>query len=149
MYDVYGNQGLNFGITENDGSFRGGYHYAGNAYSIFEKFFGSSNPFALIKDTDRRDDCYATMLGSSFGGIHYSDKSILPPVIVDLQCTLEELYCGSIKKMPYSKRVLNDDGRITKALSITREIKVFRGYGNSTVLKYAGEGNQDRAHENC
>jgi hypothetical protein len=62
---------------DKQGNLKGGYKYGGNAYLIFEKFIGTSNPFALIKDCnrivykdDRNDDEFGTMFGSGFGGLN-------------------------------------------------------------------------------
>ncbi len=45
----------------------GGYRFAGNSYEIFEKFFGSTNPFSDVLEDDGRDQ-FGSMFGSAFGG---------------------------------------------------------------------------------
>lgn len=50
VYDIHGNETLRNGIVDKNGAIKGAYKYGGNAYEIFEKFFGTTNPFALIKD---------------------------------------------------------------------------------------------------
>ncbi len=50
VYDIYGEYGLREGKLDTFGNLKGGYKYAGNAHQIFEKFFGTTNPFALNKD---------------------------------------------------------------------------------------------------
>jgi len=32
------------------GSLKGGYRFSGNSYEIFEKFFGTNNPFTVSLD---------------------------------------------------------------------------------------------------
>ncbi len=50
IYDIHGYETLRNGIVDKSGDIKGAYKYGGNAYEIFEKFFGTTNPFALIKD---------------------------------------------------------------------------------------------------
>ena len=47
---MYGLEGLKNGIFDKNGNLKGGHKYGGNSYEIFEKFFGTTNPFAVIKD---------------------------------------------------------------------------------------------------
>jgi len=50
VYDTHGFETLRSGIVDKSGAIKGAYKYGGNAYEIFEKFFGTTNPFSLIKD---------------------------------------------------------------------------------------------------
>ena len=50
VYDIYGEYGLRNGKVDTFGNLKGGYKYSGNAHEIFEKYFGTTNPFALNKD---------------------------------------------------------------------------------------------------
>jgi len=50
IYDVYGSEGLRNGITDKSGNLKGAFKYSGNAEVVFENFFGTVNPFSLIKD---------------------------------------------------------------------------------------------------
>lgn len=45
FYDKYGEAKLKEGFFS-QGNLKGGYRFGGNPEEIFEKFFGSSNPFA-------------------------------------------------------------------------------------------------------
>ena len=49
IFDIYGKEGLKNGIMKN-GKHIEGYRYLGNGHEIFEKFMGTSNPFALIRE---------------------------------------------------------------------------------------------------
>jgi DnaJ-class molecular chaperone len=44
-FDKFGEFGLKNGVSGSDGVAQGGYLYAGNANEIFEKFFGTDNPY--------------------------------------------------------------------------------------------------------
>jgi hypothetical protein len=41
---------LKNGIPDQKVGIRGGYRFSGNTYEIFEKFFGTSNPFTIALD---------------------------------------------------------------------------------------------------
>lgn len=38
------------GIPDKKLGLKAGYHFQGNSYEIFEKFFGTTNPFAVSLD---------------------------------------------------------------------------------------------------
>jgi DnaJ-class molecular chaperone len=149
VYDIYGFDGLRAGINDKSGNLKGGYKYGGNSEQIFEKFFGSKNPFALIKDPDRFDDEYGTMFSSAFGGQYSKEKEPLRNVEVGLECTLEELCNGCVKKLNYQRKILNSDGRTTTLKDEEREIEIFKGYDKSIVLTFPGYGDEGAAQKNC
>lgn len=41
---------LKNGVPDGKGGVKGGYRFSGNTYEIFEKFFGTSNPFTVSLD---------------------------------------------------------------------------------------------------
>lgn len=137
------------GIRDKEGNLKGGYKYGGDSNEIFRKFFGTSNPFALIKDPDRFDDEYGTMFSSAFGGQYAKPLDPLPDVIVDFECSLEELYNGCVKTLNYKRRVLNQDGRTTSEKDEKRDIEIFKGYDKSVVLSFPGYGNEAPAQKPC
>jgi DnaJ homolog subfamily B member 13 len=66
LFDKYGEYGLKEGIPNAKGckikqdcndtvEIVGGYRFGGNSYEIFDKFFGSSNPFVDKLEDDARD----------------------------------------------------------------------------------------------
>jgi DnaJ family protein B protein 13 len=77
----------------------------GNGHEIFEKFMGTSNPFSLINEIEKEQ--LNKEILSAFDNTK-ADKNIdiktLPPIDVDLECTLEELYNGCIKTIKYKKK---------------------------------------------
>jgi len=85
VFDIYGIDALRAGITDKQGNLKGGYMYDGNAPEIFRKFFGTTNPFALLKDSDRFDDEYGTMFSSAFGGQYAKPRAPLQIVEVTLE----------------------------------------------------------------
>jgi len=41
---------LKCGLPDHEGMIQIGYRFSGNSYDIFEKFFGTSNPFTVSLD---------------------------------------------------------------------------------------------------
>jgi DnaJ family protein B protein 13 len=86
-FDKYGEFGLKEGVPSPTGSIIGGYRYGGNAFEIYERVFGTINPFAEKLEDDGKDQ-YGSMFLNSFGA---TNDNFLPPpkdVIITLECTL-------------------------------------------------------------
>lgn len=149
VYDIHGFDGLRSGILDKEGNIKGAYKYGGNAEEIFLKYFGTSNPFSLIKDPDRVDYEYGTMFTSSFGGQYAKEKEPLKNIELDFECSLEELYNGCVKKLVYQRRVLNSDGRTTTVKDEERDIEIFKGYDKTVLLTFPGYGNEAPGQKNC
>lgn len=103
----------------------------------------------MIKDGDKTDDEYGSMFSSAFGGQYAKEKDPLPNVEAFLECSLDELYNGCVKKLVYVRKVLNSDGRTTIEKEEERDIEVFKGYDNATVLSFPGYGNEAPGQRNC
>ncbi len=149
IYDIYGATGLRNGIQDKEGNLKGGYIYGGNADETFEKFMGSSNPFAYIKDTDRKDDEWGSMFSSAHGGQYAKESAPLPNIEANFECTLEELYSGGVKKLGYTRNVLNQDGRTVTQEDANVDIEIFKGYDKSIVLTFVGQGNEGPSKKTC
>lgn len=50
IYDRYGEELLKNGIPDAKIGFRSGYSFSGNTNEIFEKFFGTDNPYSIALD---------------------------------------------------------------------------------------------------
>jgi DnaJ-class molecular chaperone len=71
IYDQYGEDGLKNGIPDGNGGMKGGYSFNNNAKEIFERFFGTDNPFSEFGFGDsmpfksnmkKQVDCCVTLL---------------------------------------------------------------------------------------
>jgi DnaJ-class molecular chaperone len=89
------------------------------------------------------------MFNSAFGGKYYKENDPLPPVEVFLECSLEELYNGCIKKLIYERQILNSDNRTTSPKKEELDIEIFKGYDKNTVLPYTGYGNEGPGQRTC
>lgn len=50
IYDKYGEELMKAGVPDKKYGFKAGYQFQGNSYDIFEKFFGTANPFTVAID---------------------------------------------------------------------------------------------------
>jgi len=100
------------------------------------------NHYELIKYGEIMENQNGSMFSSSFGGLYAKEEAQEENLVVELECTLEELYNGCIKKLSYERRVLNSDGRITSVKNEERDIEIFKGYDKTTVLRYPGYGHE-------
>lgn len=127
IYDQYGYEGLRDGAGGDQT-----YSYQKNAQEIFEKFFGSANPFATF----------------GFGeSTPFSSKLNKPgplkpePYVEDLECTLEELYNGCAKKISINRKRLSDSGILVEQ-SKSLVVNVKRGWKKGTKVTFPNEGNE-------
>lgn len=148
IFDFYGYDGLSNGILDNDGNLKGGYKFSGNSYKIFEKYFGTKNPYTLIKDTDKINDEFGTLFGSAFGGLYNNFSDSPSNLEVNLECTLEELYKGGVKQLKYKKIINNRDARTTKEQEFVKDIEIIKGTICGTKKTHVGEGHQKPGYQN-
>ena len=141
IYDIYGSEGLRKGITDKHGNIKGAYKFLNNGHEIFEKYMGTSNPFTLIRDNEKISEEIPSVFGSAFGGQNKKQEEKLRPIIVNLECTLEELYNGCVKTIKYKKNKINHDLRTTKIIEASQDVEIFRGYDDKTVITYKEKGN--------
>lgn len=83
---------------------RGGYRFSGNTHDIFEKFFGTSNPFTITLNGKEEHITALEQLQKPVTGI-----LIQKDLIVTVDCTLEEFFHGCRKEIFYLKTVMCDD----------------------------------------
>ncbi|CCW63250.1 unnamed protein product [Phytomonas sp. EM1] len=157
IYDQYGEEGLKAGMSQDDGphmnsqwSTQGGdgrhtaYTFTtDDAFGIFERFFGTRDPFSG---------------GEAFGGggpgLHRvfrgfggpdgfmtgfatpqaSPDREVPAVEYTFACTLEEIFHGCVKKFSVSRDMPN--GKDKKEF----EVKVSPGYKKGTKIRFEREG---------
>lgn len=89
------------------------------------------------------------MFGSAFGGLYYNLDDHPKDLIIEMLCTLEEIYSGGIKKVYYTKRVVNNDGRTTEEKEYSKDIEIIKGINNETRKVFIGEGNEKPGYSNC
>ncbi|XP_036968681.1 dnaJ homolog subfamily B member 1b [Acanthopagrus latus] len=170
IYDRYGEEGLKGGGPSGGGGGPGTFSYTfqGDPHAIFEEFFGGRNPFGqffgarngggMDEDMDT-DDPFARfgMGGGGMGGFPRSfstgmgglgshssvvKKQQDPPVVHDLQVTLEEVLSGCTKRMKISRKRLNPDGRSIRTEDKILEVQIKKGWKEGTKITFPKEGDQ-------
>uniref|UniRef100_A0A1A8ER16 DnaJ (Hsp40) homolog, subfamily B, member 1a n=1 Tax=Nothobranchius korthausae TaxID=1143690 RepID=A0A1A8ER16_9TELE len=160
VYDRYGEEGLK-------GSAGGGGHcgpsfnytFNGDPHAIFAEFFGGRSPFDhffatnLDNDIDVNDPFSAFGMGG-MGGFHRSfkphpsgphsahEKRQDPPVVHELNVSLEEVFSGCTKKMKISRKRLNPDGCTLRKEDKILTINIKRGWKEGTKITFPKEGDE-------
>ena len=143
VYDTYGKEALKNGVIDDKGNLKGGYKYDGSAFSLFEKFFGTFNPFAVVKDGQIITDEYGSMFGNSFGGFNEIKQELVPDIKVELLLELEEIFTGGVKVLSYDRRVLNEDKRTTTIKNTLVNVEVPRGVEENSEILFNSIGNEE------
>jgi DnaJ family protein B protein 13 len=93
IYDKYGMESLKNGISEGPDACEG-YLFSGQPYKIFEKFFGSANPFVSEQHPEDR----------ALDELQKIDaKARKEDIQVTVECELHEFYCGALKEINYGR----------------------------------------------
>lgn len=172
IYDRFGEEGLKGGGPSGGGGGGGGpgtfsYTFQGDPHAIFEEFFGGRNPFGQFfshrnggmeeeMDTDDHFGRFG-MGGSGMGGFPRSFSSGMggmgshssvvkkqqdPPVVHDLQVSLEDVLLGCTKRMKISRKRLNPDGRTVRTEDKILEVQIKKGWKEGTKITFPKEGDQ-------
>lgn len=169
VYDRYGEEGLKGGGVPGGSGGPGTFSYTfqGDPHAIFEEFFGGRNPFGqffgarngdMEEDMDM-DDPFARfgMSGGGMGGFPRSfstgmggmgshssvvKKQQDPPVVHDLQVSLEEVLSGCTKRMKISRKRLNPDRQTVRTEDKILEVQIKKGWKEGTKITFPKEGDQ-------
>lgn len=158
IYDRYGEEGLK-------GSGDGGEHcgptfnytFNGDPHAMFAEFFGGRSPFdhffSSSIDGDF-DDPLSPFGFGGMGGFHRSfkphpgglhraqEKRQDPPVVHELNVSLEEVFTGCTKKMKISRKRVNPDGRTVRKEDKILTVNIKRGWKEGTKITFAREGDE-------
>lgn len=141
-FDNFGEFGLKEGIATATGGFIGGYRYIGNAFEIFERFFGSSNPFFSAFS----DSSSLRTFGNDLAKPENVGEETAEDLVIPVLCTLEELYNGCQKTIGYNRSHLNADNTSYRTETHEKTIEILKGTSCDTVIMFANEGNQYKNH---
>ncbi len=154
VYDQYGEAVLKEGLPGKAGK-NHCYRYSGNALEIFEKFFGTDNPFSSPADCTSPSLIKASVAaGATTEGSLYAGATQRPPqapddLTVSCECTLEELYMGCTKKIVYDRMALGLDGKSTKSVHETFDLEVKPGSQQGQILRFIKKGNEAYSYPAC
>jgi len=139
IFDIYGKEGLKNGIVEKNGRKKGGYIFLGNGHEIFEKFMGTSNPFTLIRENEKKSKETIVIDAANANQSPYQKKE--KDINIDQECTLEELYNGCVKTVKFTKKKICEDLRTTEDQESSIDIEIMKGYDKNTVIPFKEMGN--------
>ena len=139
IFDIYGKEGLKNGILGKNGIKKDGYRFIGNGHEIFEKFMGTSNPFTLIRENEKKSK--ETIVIDAANANNEKTEKKEKDININLECTLEELYNGCTKNVKYTKKKICEDLRTTEDQEVNIDIEIMKGYDKNTVLPYKEMGN--------
>lgn len=138
-YDRFGEFGLKNGIPDTQGLPQGGYLYSGNAEEIFEKFFGTDNPYYPdFVDQKKFGNMFDFTNGDTFSG----EPKQPVDLVVEIPCTLSDLYNGCTKTVSYKRFLLNEDHQTTRTEELRKDITIWRGYSEETEIRHSRMGNE-------
>lgn len=137
VYDKFGEQLMKQGIPDAKFAFKGGYKFLGNSFEIFEKFFGTSNPFTIdLDEHGRQIGSLTSKEGTSMMDAFYKRFSNLT---LTVKCTIEEFYYGCQKKIHFERLNLTEGGK-QEMIVDTKLIHIKPGMGVHSELIFEGEG---------
>lgn len=144
VYDQFGEEGLKAGGGAGPGG-PGGRAYtfnAGNAEEIFRTFFGGSDPFGDFGSPFGGSSFFSSSRGGRRRGgmpggfsFNFGGDEAPEPLVLNIPCTLEQLFTGTTKKLKITRKVNGND----QENIITLDIKP--GWKEGTKITYPGEGN--------
>ena len=166
MYDTYGS--ADFDPNSFQSGNMGGFGNFQSPEDIFNAFFSGGTGFTSSNDFPSEEHIFFQNTGGngkpgtrrfystnfSFDPTHqrsqmnsrsqYSscDIEVNDDKIVNLNCTLEELYKGCTKKINYSKLTINKITRKKYYENNTIDVNIYPGYKDGTRLKYNKMGDE-------
>ncbi|KAH0792643.1 DnaJ domain containing protein [Histomonas meleagridis] len=136
VYDKYGEEGLKGDVNPEHYTFN-----SRNADEIFRSFFDDDffgpmgHPF-FNNDFFNMGGFHSRMPGSNFSFYSNRPPPKPDPMVVNVYCTLEQLYTGTTKNIRVTRRINgSDDEKMYK-------IEIEPGYLEGTKIKYENEGDQ-------
>ena len=161
IFDIYGKEGLNNGILKNGKKIEG-YKYLGNGHEIFEKFMGTSNPFTLIRENEKRhkdikekeniviDAANKPNNEEDLNNVDNKEnkEKKIKDIIIELECTLEELYSGCIKNVKYKKQKICADSITLEEKEENIDVEILKGYDKNSVIVFKEMGNEYLGEKN-
>ena len=148
IFDIYGKEGLKNGIMKNDKKIEG-YRYLGNGHEIFEKFMGTANPFTLIRENEKKSreirEKENIVIDASK---QEKQEKRAKDIVIELECTLEELYNGCVKNVKYNRKKVASDSVSLEEVEDNVDVEILRGYDKNSVIKFKEMGNEGLGEKN-
>ena len=155
IFDIYGKEGLMNGIMKKDKKIEG-YRYLGNGHEIFEKFMGTSNPFTLIRENEKKikeikEKENIVIDAAKQNNLNEEKKENIKKakdIIIDLECSLEELYNGCVKNVKYIRKKVCSDSVSLEEVEENIDVDILKGYDKNSVITFHEMGNEGLGEKN-
>ena len=154
IFDIYGKEGLKNGIMKNGKQIEG-YRYLGNGHEIFEKFMGTSNPFALIRENEKINKEIKEKENIVIDAAQQNNENKKEvkerkekDFVIELECSLEELYNGCIKNVKYTRKKISSDSVTLEDVEENIDVEILRGYDKNSTIRFKGMGNECLGEKN-
>ena len=155
IFDIYGKEGLMNGIMKKDKKIEG-YRYLGNGHEIFEKFMGTSNPFTLIRENEKKNkeikEKENIVIDAAKQNNLNEEKNEnikkAKDIVIDLECSLEELYNGCVKNVKYIRKKVCSDSVSLEEIEENVDVDILKGYDKNSVITFHEMGNEGLGEKN-
>ena len=153
IFDIYGKEGLKNGIMKKDKKIDG-YRYLGNGHEIFEKFMGTGNPFTLIRENEKKNkeirekENIIIDAAKQQNNSEEKNEKKAKDIVIELECTLEELYNGCVKNVKYNRKKVSSDSITLKDVEDSIDVEILRGYDKNSVIRFKDMGNEGLGEKN-
>lgn len=141
IFDQYGEDGLKHGGT-GDFGVPGGYKFSGDPEKVFQSFFGVDNPFGQIGDFSAMQNTSHQFFSKE--GARNKNPPQCESISVPLPCSLEELYEGAFKVIPFSIEVKKEDGTVDCTEKKSLDLQLKKGCAKGTLIKFEKAGNRSQ-----
>jgi DnaJ-class molecular chaperone len=136
IFDQYGSRGLQEGVSNSSGGKVPPWSYTANPEEQFADFFGSVSPFADFFSGDSGLDMPI-----------FPDKKVpkagkVASQVINLYCSLEELYEGCTKKVKVTTQKLHLDGKSVNPETKVMTVDVQAGWREGTKIRFTGGGDE-------
>ena len=155
IFDIYGKEGLMNGIMKKDKKIEG-YRYLGNGHEIFEKFMGTSNPFTLIRENEKKikeikEKENIVIDAANQNNLNEEKNENIKKakdIVIDLECSLEELYNGCVKNVKYIRKKVCSDSVSLEEIEENVDVDILKGYDKNSVITFHEMGNEGLGEKN-
>ena len=155
IFDIYGKEGIMNGIMKKDKKIEG-YRYLGNGHEIFEKFMGTSNPFTLIRENEKKnkeikEKGNIVMDAAKQNNLNEEKNENIKKakdIVIDLECSLEELYNGCVKNVKYIRKKVCSDSVSLEEIEENVDVDILKGYDKNSVITFHEMGNEGLGEKN-
>jgi DnaJ family protein B protein 13 len=135
IFDQWGAEGLTNGVRTSAGGDTTPWVFSQNPEDMFREFFGSTSPFAGYFGSE-------SGLSLSLANKGAESAATLPPIEVDVFCSLEELFLGCTKKVKVVRQRIQPDGNTTSPEETVISVEVGAGWRANTKMTFQREGDQ-------